>query len=120
MHVANLVLRFVVELLGFAAVAYAAAQISANALVSLLGAAGAAAAMITLWARFVAPKAASGLSQPQKDVVGTVVLLLAGVALGIAGQVELAVIYGSVVLVNASLLFVFRTEATNWLDGATG
>ena len=117
MHVANLVLRFIVELIGFAAVAYAAAQIPDNGLVSLLAAVGAAGALIAVWTVLVAPKTANGLSQPQKDVIGTVLLLLAVAALGLAGQVGLAVIYGAVVLVNAVLLFVFRKETTSWLKG---
>lgn len=117
MHVANLVLRFIVELLGFTAVAYAAAQIFDSGLASLLAAVGTTAALITIWAVVVAPKAANRLSQPQKEVIGTVILLLTGVALGFAGQVELAVIYGAAVLVNAVLLFVFRKEATIWLKG---
>ena len=115
MHVANLVLRFIVELFGFAAVAYAAAQIPDNGLASLLAAVGAAAAFIAIWAAVVAPKAANRLSQQQKDVIGTVLLLLAGVALGYAGQVGIAVIFSAVVLVNAVLLFVFRKDATDWL-----
>lgn len=115
MHAVNLVLRFVLELFGFAAVAYAAAQIPDNWLASLLAATGAAGALIALWAVVVAPRATSGLTQPQKDIIGTILLLLAGVALGLTGQVGLAVAFGAVVVVNAVLLFAFRKEAARWL-----
>jgi hypothetical protein len=115
MHAANLVLRFLVELVGLGAVSYSAAQISGNGLVGVVAAIGAAGAFVAVWSVGVAPKAANGLSQPQKDVIGTVILVLAGVALAVAGQPELAVAFCGVVLANAVVLFVFRKEATNRL-----
>ena len=66
----------------------------------------------------VAPNTANGLSQPQKDIIGTVLLLLAAAALGVAGQVRLAVILAVVVLANAGLLFAFGTDAAPALNRA--
>jgi hypothetical protein len=113
MAVANLALRFLVELGGFAAIgysAYHAVGAGAGALRWLAGA-GAALAIIILWAMVVAPKTQNGLSQPQKDVIGTVILLASAGALAWAGQVPLAIGFVVVVIVNAVLLFVFGADA---------
>jgi hypothetical protein len=118
MHIANLALRFVVELLGIASVAYAAFQISDNALVRVLATVAAPLLLIVAWAMLVAPNTANGLSQPQKDIIGTVLLLLAAAALGVAGQVRLAVILAAVVLANAGLLFAFGNDAAPALNRA--
>ena len=107
----NLALRFFLELAGIAALGYAGFQISSNALVRWLVAVGAPLVLIVAWALLVAPNTENGLSQPVKDVVGTVLLLSAAGALGIAGQVRYAAIFGIAVLINGLLLFVLGREA---------
>ena len=118
MHIANLALRFVVELVGVAALAYAAFQISNNAFVRVLATVAAPLLLIVAWALLVAPNTANGLAQPQKDIIGTVLLLLVAAALAVAGQIRLAVIFAAVVLANAGLLFVLGNDAAPVLNGA--
>ena len=102
----NLALRFLVELVGIAAVAYAGFQ-AAPVPLRAVAAVGAAAALIAIWWLVVAPNTANGLSQPQKDLIGTALLLLAAGALAVAGQSGLAVGFAAIVIVNAALLFAF-------------
>lgn len=116
MAVANLGLRFVVEVLGVAALAYTGFQVSDNALIRILATIGAPLALVITWAAVVAPNTANGLSQAQKDIVGTAILLLAAVALGFAGQLRLAIGFGIVVVANAALLFVFGPGARGALE----
>ncbi|MEJ7803629.1 MAG: YrdB family protein [Candidatus Limnocylindria bacterium] len=111
MAVANLTLRFLLELAAIAALAYSGFQASANGLIRAIAGIGAPLALIVIWAMVVAPNTANGLSQAQKDLIGTVLLVLTAVALGLAGQRGLAVGFGIVVLVNAALLFVFGQDA---------
>ena len=80
----NLVIRFLAELGGIAALAYAGFQV-ATPLRAITGI-GAALAFIVVWWLIVAPNTANGLSQPQKDLIGTALLLVAAGALAIAGQ----------------------------------
>ena len=72
--------------------------------------------IVVLWL-VVAPNTANGLSQQQKDIIGTALLLGAAGALAIAGQPGLAIGFAVVVIVNAALLFVFGTDARERLSG---
>ncbi len=105
----NLVIRFLAELGGIAALAYAGFQV-ATPLRAITGI-GAALAFIVVWWLIVAPNTANGLSQPQKDLIGTALLLVAAGALAIAGQPGLAIGCAAVVIVNAAMLLVFGTDA---------
>lgn len=111
MAVANLVLRFIVEILGIVAIAYAASQVPAGGPIRAAAGIGAALAMVATWSVLVAPTAANGLSQAHRDVAGTGLLLLAGAALAAAGQGHLAMGFGVVVAGNAALLFAFGQDA---------
>ena len=77
MAIANLTLRFILELAGIAAFGIWGLAVSSSPIVAV----GAVAAAIVVWALVVAPKARNGLSQAQKDIVGTAILLVAAVAL---------------------------------------
>jgi len=104
MAVANLALRFFVEVLGIAAVGYWGFNTSSDGLIRTLVAIGAALAFILVWAVVVARNRNNGLSQPQKDIMGTLILLLAAAGLGMAGQPGLASGFAVVIGVNAWLL----------------
>ncbi len=99
MAIANFTLRFVLELAGIAAYAYWGSQVAgpAGAVVAMAGA-------VVVWAVVVAPKTRNGLSQPQKDVVGTAILLVAAVLLVVAAQPIAGLVFGAVVLTNAAIL----------------
>jgi hypothetical protein len=102
----NLVIRFLAEVAGIAAVGYAGFQFTAPMPLRASAGVAAAAALIAVWWLIVAPNTSNGLTQPQKDVIGTVILLVAAGALAVAGQPTLAVGFAAVVVVNAALLFV--------------
>ena len=77
MAVANLALRFVVELVGVGFVGYWAFGLTDGPVLRFVAAGLAIAAFVAVWGLLLAPNANSGLSQPQKDLLGTVVLLVA-------------------------------------------
>ena len=120
MALANLALRFHLELGGLAGAGYAAYQLAGTGAGSFrwLAAAAAGAAIVVLWALVVAPRTANGLSQPQKDLIGTFLLLLVAAALALAGQLPVAIGFGLIVVANAILLVVFG-DAANQIVRAT-
>ena len=106
----NLVIRFVVELLGLGFVGYAAWTLAGPGLPGWIAAGIAVIVFAALWGLFLSPRASRGLSWTQKDVGGMVVMLLAGGAFAATGQVTAAVVYAVVVIVNAALLYVMRDD----------
>ena len=100
MGMAALAVRFIVELLGMAAVAYWGWQIGPEGIGRIALALGAAVALVAVWAYVVAPKADNPLSQPVRDVIGTGLLLLAATGLAAAGQPTLAVGFAAAVLID--------------------
>jgi hypothetical protein len=100
MAIANLTLRFVLELVGIAAFGTWGLAVSTSPIVAVL----AVVAAIVVWAMVVAPRTRNGLNQPQKDVIGTAILLLAAAALAAAGNPVAGVVFGVAVAVNAAIL----------------
>jgi hypothetical protein len=117
MAIANLALRFLTELAGIAAVGYAGFQVAAPIPLRAAAGIGAAVALIVTWAMVAAPKAENGLIQAQKDVIGTVLLLLAAFTLALAGQGRLAVLFAVIVVANTGLMFAFGQGARESLAG---
>ncbi len=110
MVVANLALRFIIELTGAAAFGYWGLNASSDAALRAAAGIGAPLVMIGLWSAILAPKASSFLAPAQKTLVGTVVLEVAAAALAASGQATLAVAFGVVVALNGILLLVFRGD----------
>ena len=120
MSIANLALRFMLELFAVAAAAYSGNQLAAAAgPLSWIGAVGAALAFILLWAVVAAPKTQNGLSELQKERIGTVIMLATAGALALAGQPALAIGFGVLVVLNVALLAVFGRDALDQLKGVT-
>ena len=119
MAIANLTIRFLAELAGIAAVGYAGLQVAGPLPLRIGAGIGAAAALIVTWALVAAPKAANGLSQTQKDAIGTAILLLSALALATAGHVGMAVGFAVVIVLNAVLLLAFGTDARERLAPVT-
>ena len=113
MLLANLALRFIVELVGVGALAYAAYQAPLDGFARVAVTVVAPLAFIVFWAVVVAPKAATGFSQRQRDAIGTGLLVLVAVALGLAGQPAAAAVFGAVVLVNWALGVVLGQDASS-------
>ncbi|HEX5148643.1 MAG TPA: YrdB family protein [Candidatus Limnocylindrales bacterium] len=111
MATANLALRFVVELVGVGALAYSSFQASSDGVIRTALAIGAPLALIVVWALVVAPNATNALTQPQRDVVGTALLVLVALAMAATGQPAAAIVFGAVVVLNWALLIVFGPDA---------
>jgi hypothetical protein len=120
MAIANLALRFVVELVGVGALAYWGSQ-ATDGPAALVLAVGAPLAMVVVWAIVVAPKARNPLTQPQRDLIGTGLLLGSAAALLAAGEATVAFAFAAIVVVNWILLVVHGPEARATMETvATG
>jgi hypothetical protein len=101
----NVAIRFVVELLGVGFVGYWGFKASDDTLTGALLGVGAVVVFAIVWGAFLAPTATRGLSRTQKNVFGTLVLLVAAGALALAGQPTIALVYAVVVVVNGIVLW---------------
>ncbi|HEY6608420.1 MAG TPA: YrdB family protein [Candidatus Limnocylindria bacterium] len=119
MAIANLTLRFLTELAGIAAIGYAGFQVAGPFPVRAVAGIGAAGLFVIAWSVAVAPNTVNGLTQPQKDLIGTAILFVAAAALALAGQPGLASTFAIVVFANTALLFVFGQDARESLRGMT-
>src|SRR3954447_8657186 len=110
MVIANLALRFALELFGIAALACWGFS-SANSVVPpvVLGV-GAALGLIVVWSLVAAPKARNPLPQRQRSRIGTGLLLGTAVALGTAGQPGIAFVFGAAVIANQAMLILFGED----------
>ena len=111
MAIAAITVRFLVELAGVGAFAYWGRQAPIYGWVRIALAIGAGLVFVVVWGRVVAPRATNRLTQPQRDVVGTAMLLLAAGALAIAGQPVLALLFAVIVVVDWLALVVLGPEA---------
>jgi predicted acyltransferase len=110
MVIANLALRFALELFGIGALAYWGFT-SANSVVPpvVLGV-GAALALIVVWSLVAAPKARNPLRQRQRSLIGTGLLLGTAVALGATGQPGVALAFAVLVVANQGMLILFGDD----------
>lgn|SRR5512143_2885896 len=113
MVLANLAVRFIVELIGVGALGFAAYQAPLEGPARIGLSVGAPLALVVVWAIVVAPKAANALSQPQRDAIGTGLLVLVAVALAAAGQPTGAAVFGAVVVANWLLGLAFGQETAD-------
>jgi Protein of unknown function (DUF2568) len=111
MAIAAITVRFLVEVAGVGAFAYWGLQAPIDGWAGIASAIGAGLVFVVFWGRVVAPRATNGLTQPQRDVVGTAMLLLGAGALAIAGQPMLALVFAVVVVVDWLALVVLGPEA---------
>lgn len=117
--VAALAIRFIVELLGIAAVAYWGWQVGFDGIGQIVLAAGAAGALIVFWAFVVAPKADNRLSHQGRDMVGTILLLVAAAGLASAGQPRLAIVFAAVIVIDWLAIVVIGHDAVQALRPST-
>ena len=103
LRIANLALKFVLELGAFAAFAYWGARTGSGA-VSVVLAIAAPAVAIVLWGVFAAPKSQRRLALGPRVVFELGVFGLAVVALIAAGSPAAAVVFGALAAINAALL----------------
>jgi hypothetical protein len=120
MAIANLLLRFLLELCAIAAASWSGYTLGAGfGPVRWLIAVGAALGVIVLWALIVAPTRRNGLSSVRKEGIGTAIMLATAGALAAAGQSSLGIIFGAVIVLNAALLAVLGRDALDHLNGVT-
>lgn len=115
MGIAALTIRFIVELLGIAAVGSWGWQTGPDGIGRFLLAFGAAVALIAVWGFVVAPKADNPLSQQVRDVIGTILLLVAAGGLAAGGQPSLAVVFAAVVVIDWLVIVVIGPDASQAL-----
>ncbi len=100
---ANLALKFVLELACFAALAYAGAAIGSGPWAVLLAVVLPAAA-IGIWARCNAPRSAHRLPTRTRAPLELAIFAVAALGLFVAGAITWAVVYLVLVVINAALL----------------
>ena len=111
MTMGALAVRFLVEVIGIGAVAYWGFQSVDNTVGRILLGFGAALAMIVVWALVVAPTATNPLTQTQRDLIGTGLLLIAAAALAVAGQPAIALGFVTVVVIDWLIIMAIGPEA---------
>ena len=112
MTIATLAVRFLIEVIGIGAVGYWGFQAVDGTGRVALGL-GAALALIVVWALVVAPKATNPLTQTQRDLIGTGLLLIAAAALAMAGQPAIALAFAVVVVIDWLILVVLGPSAVD-------
>jgi cobalamin synthase len=112
----NLAVKFVLELVAFAAFAYWGATVGTG-VVSVLVAIAASGAAVVLWARFAAPRSSRRLPTALRAPFELCVFGLAAVALAAAAGPVAALVFALAVLVNAVLLTVFGQWSENDAGG---
>jgi hypothetical protein len=97
-------LRFFLELGGIVALGYWGVHASRDLPIQVVLALGAPAALIVVWALFVAPRAVYPMPRLAQAIVGGLLLEIAAVALVIAGQPLVGVVYGGLVAIDTAAL----------------
>lgn len=118
MSTANLVLRFVVELLGVAAIGYWGFSALDGMPWQLVAGIGAPLLLIVTWWLVVAPNADNALAPRTRELIGTGLLLVAAAALAWAGQPAPAAVLAATVIVNQALLIAIDPGTTALRPGA--
>ena len=120
MVIANLAIRFIVELIGVGALAYSGYQAPFEGIGRIAVAILAPLALVAVWAVVVAPNADNALTQAQRDAIGTGLLVLVGVLLVAAGQPVAGAAFGAMVVLNWLLLMAFGQEVANVIRSLGG
>jgi hypothetical protein len=105
-----LVLRFLLEVAGVAALAWWGIKVGTDDMsrggLAILAGVG----FIVIWALIVAPKARNPLSPTTRWLIGTVLLMVAAVALWTVGPQELAILFAVLVAIDTALLLWIDTH----------
>jgi Na+/melibiose symporter-like transporter len=105
-----LVLRFLLEVAGVAALAWWGIKVGSDDLSRAGLAIIAAGGLIVIWALVVAPKARNPLSPTTRWLIGTVLLMVAAVALWTVGPQELAILFAVLVAIDTAILLWIDTH----------
>ena len=105
-----LVLRFLLEVAGVAALVWWGIKVGTDDISRAGLAVIAGGALILIWALVVAPKARNPLSPMTRWLIGTVLLMIAAVALWTVGPQELAILFAVLVAIDTAILLWIDTH----------
>ena len=105
-----LVLRFLLEVAGVAALVWWGIKVGTDDLSRAGLAIIAGGGLVVIWALVVAPKARNPLSPMTRWLIGTVLLMVAAVALWTVGLPELAVLFAVLVAIDTAILLWIDTH----------
>ena len=105
-----LVLRFLLEVAGVAALVWWGIKVGTDDISRAGLAVIAGGALILIWALVVAPKARNPLSPMSRWLIGTVLLMVAAVALWTVGPQELAILFAVLVAIDTVILLWIDTH----------
>ncbi|MFY0544086.1 YrdB family protein [Brevibacillus sp. H7] len=108
MKMANLAVRFLLELCVLASLGYWGFQTSKGLLMKIGLGMGAPLFVAAVWAVFGSPGAPVPLSAPLHLLLELAVFGLAAVALYAAGKHELAIAFGMIVVANRVLMYIWE------------
>jgi hypothetical protein len=106
----NLGIAFLLELCMLGALAYWGFQGTDSVPLKLLLGIGVPIVVIVIWARFMAPNSSTRLTGTAYLLLKLVLFGAAAIALAMAGQATLAIIFAVVAVVNQVLLMVWKQE----------
>jgi hypothetical protein len=114
MLIANLALRFALELAALAAFAAFGLSLDASVVVRILVALAAVAIVVAVWGRWRAPRSEHQLAGSAGLILELVIFALAAVALVAAGASLLAGVLAALVMINEVLLRVLGDRPPAW------
>ena len=107
MRIANLVLRFLLELGALGAAGYWGATVPGGRPIKTALAIGAPVAVALVWGVFISPKALIPTGRYGRAILGFVVFSLAALALAARDRTPIAVVYWAVAFVSSVLLLLW-------------
>ena len=110
---ANLALSFILELCLLAALGYWGFVTGDSVLMKIVLGIGAPLLAAVVWGIFMAPKAVRPLNAPLHQIIECVIFGVAFIALYVAGQPTLAIIFAIVFAINFVLRIVWKQETTD-------
>jgi hypothetical protein len=113
---ANLALRFFVELAALVAVAFWGFHTGGSLLTKLGLGLGAAVLFVVVWGLLMAPRSSRQAPEPWFTLLEVVIFGLATAALAFAGQPILALVFAIVTAINAILCKVWKDAASSQMS----
>lgn len=114
-----LAIRFLLELLGVGAIAYAGATVPAQPAWRFVLGIGAPLALVVIWSLVVAPRADNPIPLRARELIGTGLLVIVAAALAIAGQPGWGVALAAVAMVDQILIIALGVGSPAATLGAT-
>lgn len=107
MHNLNLALRFLLEIVALAALAFGGWTLAPEGLAQWILAGALPLAFAAVWGAYIAPRAPARWTDPARLILEIFLFSGAAVALGWAGYPGLSVLFGVLVAGNLSAMFYF-------------